>query len=165
VDFVSDASALPLPTASVDALLILEVLELVRNPRLLLEEASRVLKPAGLVMVSVPPAIPRHDERDYWRFTAQGLDHLCSERFSLGEVHVFGGTFEALAYLVGYYSALAAHRVRLPIRRPQAILLAAGRWLDLRNGWSSSTTGLHTLALDLLFVGQASGEAPKDQDR
>ncbi len=158
VDFVADATALSLASDCADAVLVLEVLEHVPRPGELLEEVRRVLKPGGIVMVSVPSTVPRHDENDYWRFTAQGLSQLCSGLFTEGEVHVLGGTFEALAYVIGYYIALGAHPLRIPVRRLRDALMSIGHWLDCHNNWSSSTSGLHTLAFDVFFVGKARSD-------
>jgi SAM-dependent methyltransferase len=155
VDFSSDATALPLADGSVDMVLSLELLEHVPEPAAVLREIARVLKPGGTVMLSVPSAVPRHDHHDYWRFTAQGLDPLGSTSFEDGEVHVFGGTFEALGYLAEYYAALAFHVLHLPGRRARQVFPALGYRLDRRSAWSSSGTALHTLAFDLLFVGTA----------
>lgn len=44
----------PLPDASVDALVALDVLEHLRHPELALAEARRVLRPGGCVIVNVP---------------------------------------------------------------------------------------------------------------
>ena len=162
VDFVADATAMSLATDCADAVLVLEVLEHVRRPRELLEEVRRVLKPGGVIMVSVPSTVPRHDENDYWRFTAQGLSELCSGLFTQGEVHVLGGTFEALAYVLGYYISLVAHQLRIPVRSVRDALMAVGYWLDSHNKWSSSATDLHTLAFDVFFVGKARSDGDVD---
>jgi len=153
VDFVSDASALPLADGSVDVVLSLELLEHVLEPAVVLGELARVLRPGGTVMVSVPSAVPRHDDNDYWRFTAQGLGQLASTVFDRGEVHVFGGTFEALGCLAEYYTALTFHVLHLPSRRGRKLFPTVGHWLDRHTSWSTSPTALHTLAFDLLFVG------------
>ncbi len=152
VDFASDATAIPLADNCVDAVIALELLEHVTHPLAVLRELARVLKPGGTVIVSVPSAVPRHDDHDYWRFTAEGLAQLGSEVFGHGDVHVFGGTFEALGYLLSYYIALVFHVVGLPSRRFRELFPSMGHWLDRRNDWSSSRTALHTLAFDLLFV-------------
>jgi hypothetical protein len=111
------------------------------------------LKPGGTVVISVPSTVPRHDDNDYWRFTAQGLSQLCSGIFEEGEVSVFGGTFEALGYLAQYYTSLTFHRLKLPTYHLHQIFPPIGHWLDRHNSWSTSNTALHTLAFDLLFVG------------
>ena len=123
-------------------------------------ELARVLKPGGTVILSVPSAVPRHDDHDYWRFTAEGLAQLGAEVFGRGEVHVFGGTFEALGYLLSYYIALVFHVVGCP-GRFRELFPSVGHWLDRRTDWSTSTTALHTLAFDLLFVGTGGAGTPE----
>jgi ubiquinone/menaquinone biosynthesis C-methylase UbiE len=154
IDFVSDAGALPLRDCSVDAVLLLEVLEHVAHPDAILSEVGRILKPGGKVVASVPSVVPRHDHHDYWRYTAEGFEQLCAASFPDGKVFVFGGTFETIGYLASYYFALVVHRLRLsPVNWLTRRMTAAGYWMDRRNTWSTSTSALHTLALDLLFIG------------
>jgi SAM-dependent methyltransferase len=50
----ADAADLPLPDSSVDALLLLDVIEHLDRPGSVLEEAHRVLRPGGVLVVSVP---------------------------------------------------------------------------------------------------------------
>lgn len=156
VDFAANGEALPLAEGSADLVVALELLEHVPKPEAVLREVARVLKPGGTAVVSVPSTVPRHDHFDYWRFTAQGLDRLGAEVFEKGEVHVFGGTFEALGYLAEYYTALTLHVLHLPSRRVRQVFPLVGYWLDRHNEWSTSRTALHTLAFDLLFVGQTA---------
>ena len=67
-DVVMDASALPIATAAVDAVLALEVLEHLDSPQRLLDEASRVLRPGGHLVITVPFMFGVHDFRDYYRY-------------------------------------------------------------------------------------------------
>jgi len=154
VDFISDATALPVADNSLDAVFALEIIEHVRSPAGVLAEINRVLRPGGTVFVSAPSLVPRHDLQDFWRFTAQGLGELCGSVFDDGDVEVFGGTFEALGYLGEYYLSCALHALGLS-DRPHAVFTPFGYWLDRHNKWSSSETALHTLAFDLLYVGKA----------
>jgi len=154
VDFSSDATRLPLADDSVDLLITLEMLEHVPDPPAVVRELARVLKPGGTVLVSVPSAVPRHDHHDFWRFTAQGLDQMCSPVFEEGEVVVFGGTFETLGYLAAYYVSLLLHVLRFPGRTFRQFFPSLGHAIDRRAGWTTSTSALHTLAFDLLFVGR-----------
>jgi ubiquinone/menaquinone biosynthesis C-methylase UbiE len=154
IDFLSDAGGLALRDGSVDAVLLLEVLEHVAHPHAVLSEVLRVLKPGGTVIASAPSVVPRHDHHDYWRYTAEGFRELWADGFPNGRVLVFGGTFETVAYLASYYLALVVHRLHLPpLDRIAKAVTASGYWIDRRNTWSTSTSALHTLALDLLFIG------------
>jgi SAM-dependent methyltransferase len=153
VDFTADASRLPLADDSVDMLISLEMLEHVPDPPAVVREFGRVLKPGGTVLLSVPSAVPRHDHHDYWRFTAQGLQALCETSFADGRVEVFGGTFETLGYLAAYYLSLLLHVLKFPGRTFRQFFPSLGKAIDRRAGWTTSTSALHTLAFDLLFVG------------
>jgi SAM-dependent methyltransferase len=51
---VGDATAIPLEDASVDAVVMLDVLEHLDDPRAALEEARRVLRAGGAIVLSVP---------------------------------------------------------------------------------------------------------------
>ena len=158
VDFVADATALPVADGCADVVIALELLEHVPRPAHALSEFARILRPGGTVVVSVPSTVPRHDEHDYWRFTAQGLGLLCDEAFPEGAVTVFGGTFETIGNLAAYYIALVTHRMRVPSRRFRRMFSAGGRWVDRHLSWSTSTTALHTLAFDLVFIGTTRPE-------
>lgn len=73
-DVFGDASRLPLATESVDAAVMLEVLEHVRLPAQALQEIARVLRPGGTLVLSMPFLYPIHDApHDYQRYTLHGL--------------------------------------------------------------------------------------------
>ncbi len=161
VDFSADATRLPLADDSVDTVITLEMLEHVPEPAAVVAELARVLKPGGTVFLSVPSAVPRHDHHDFWRFTAQGLEQLCGPWFDDGEVRVFGGTFETLGYLAAYYVSLLLHVLRFPGRTFRQFFPTVGHAIDRRAGWTTSTSALHTLAFDLLFVARGRSGRPE----
>jgi SAM-dependent methyltransferase len=90
VDRIEDAHALTFETQSVGTVLLLEVLEHVPRPDLVMAEVRRVLRPDGLLMISMPFAYRLHAfPHDYRRLTGSGLYEMLSdfpERvvFSLG---------------------------------------------------------------------------------
>jgi SAM-dependent methyltransferase len=75
--FIADAHQIPLPDASVDAVLVQAVLEHVLDPRQVVEEIHRVLRPGGLVYAETPFLQQVHaGAYDFVRFTASGHRYL-----------------------------------------------------------------------------------------
>lgn len=73
-DVFADASRLPFQDESIDTIVMLEVLEHLRQPREALLETARVLRRRGRVLLSMPFLYPIHDApHDYQRYTAHGL--------------------------------------------------------------------------------------------
>ncbi|MEZ5484192.1 MAG: class I SAM-dependent methyltransferase [Lysobacteraceae bacterium] len=73
-DVFADACDLPLQDSSVDTVLMLEVLEHIRNPSKALSEVARVLRPGGGLLLTLPFLYPVHDApHDYQRYTSHGL--------------------------------------------------------------------------------------------
>lgn len=69
-DVVCDASTTPFSENSFDAVICAELLEHVRDPRRVLLEVSRILRPGGKLIASVPFLFPIHgDPEDYGRYT------------------------------------------------------------------------------------------------
>jgi SAM-dependent methyltransferase len=72
-----DAQCLPFPDGTFDTVVCLEVLEHVPNPEAALQEASRVLKREGHLLLSTPFLYPIHDApSDYRRWTWHGLEAM-----------------------------------------------------------------------------------------
>ncbi|MEV0219651.1 class I SAM-dependent methyltransferase [Streptomyces sp. NPDC050704] len=75
--FIADAHQIPLPSASVDAVLVQAVLEHVLDPHLVVAEIHRVLKGGGLVYAETPFLQQVHaGAHDFTRFTASGHRYL-----------------------------------------------------------------------------------------
>lgn len=73
-DVFGDASRLPFADASMDTVLLLEVLEHLRHPAQALSEIARVLRPGGILLLTLPFLYPVHDApQDYQRYTVHGL--------------------------------------------------------------------------------------------
>jgi SAM-dependent methyltransferase len=79
VDVVCDGARLGFRSEVFDSVLCTQVLEHVRDPRRLLEEICRVLRPDGVVLLTVPLNSGIHmAPNDYYRFTEFGLRELCA---------------------------------------------------------------------------------------
>jgi SAM-dependent methyltransferase len=75
-DAFADASHLPIVDASVDTVLLVDVLEHVLEPDTALAEAARVIKPGGKVLITMPFSYPMHDQpHDFQRWTVHGWKH------------------------------------------------------------------------------------------
>jgi len=82
----SDAHILPFMNDLFEGVLMEEVLEHCHDPRDVIDEVFRTLKPGGRLILTVPFLFPIHDEpHDYYRFTEFGLQHLL-RRFSICSV-------------------------------------------------------------------------------
>ncbi len=76
-DIYGDAASLPIAAETMDAVLLLEVLEHLPDDRKALSEIRRVLRPSGRLYLSVPFNYPVHDAPgDFRRYTVYGSRHL-----------------------------------------------------------------------------------------
>jgi SAM-dependent methyltransferase len=62
IDYVCDASAVPVPDGHFDAVLCTEVLEHVPEPIRVLQEISRILKPGGFAFITAPLGSGLHQQ-------------------------------------------------------------------------------------------------------
>lgn len=98
-----DIEALSFPDHSVDGVICLDVLEHVSAPFKAAAEIKRVLRPDGILLLTVPFLTSFHgkeggsqghdDYPDYWRFTHSGVAALFSDFSSLA-VHPTDGPIE-----------------------------------------------------------------------
>jgi ubiquinone/menaquinone biosynthesis C-methylase UbiE len=118
--------------ASFDGVICLEVLEHVRQPFRAVMEVSRVLRPGGMLLLTVPFLAQYHGKGsttqghdgypDYWRFTHEGLQVLFSE-FCQIEVLPLDGPIEFRLkqfYLTRFLENPVGRRVVDAIDRPRA---------------------------------------------
>lgn len=76
-DIVADVCAMPFESESWDAVILVEVLEHVKEPWKAVEEILRVLKTGGKLVLTSPFIYPIHElEHDYYRYTKHGLRFL-----------------------------------------------------------------------------------------
>jgi SAM-dependent methyltransferase len=138
-----DAASLPFSHDCFDAVMLLDVLEHLPDLTLALNEAHRVLKPGGRLIVKVPCLYPVHDAPlDFRRWTEFGLGRdLSLHRFAVTDLRGFGTPLETsmlLANLGHAKFALAGLRERRLLAIVGALILPL--MTPLRNvvGWLSS---------------------------
>lgn len=118
VDVFADAADLPLTSSIADAVICTEVMEHVPDPRRMLADVHRVLRPGGALVLSVPFTWHIHDEPyDYWRFTEYGLHRILEESgFEVEDLRAVNGYLGANLQSQCYV-LLATGRLR-PLFRP-----------------------------------------------
>jgi SAM-dependent methyltransferase len=136
----ADATSLPVPDGCADAVILLDVIEHIAEPARVLAEARRVLRPGGLIIVSVPhrgplgwldalniyawmrrrrPSLPAHaaatesDGGPHQHFTAAELTELLSPWFVVDRVARTGLGLQELVALVGIFGGVAWGKPRL----------------------------------------------------
>lgn len=102
-DIYWDGYKIPLPDASIDSVLITEVLEHCPEPALVLAEVQRVLKPEGKVIFSVPFIWYLHESPwDFYRYTPYAIQRLFKNAgISLPVLETYGDS--DLAFLHFYF--------------------------------------------------------------
>jgi len=94
INYVCDITAIPLPDASLDAILCTEVFEHVLDPMAVLREFARLLKPGGKILLSAPLLSSLHMEpfHFYGGFTHHWYRHwLPASGFSVDSIQPVGG--------------------------------------------------------------------------
>jgi hypothetical protein len=106
VDVVGDARSMPFCDASMDVVLITQVLEHVPDPIAVIGEIRRVLKPGGTLLLSVPSIFPQHGSPgDYWRYMPQGLEWILRD-FHNVTVKGEAGTVPSIFLVLNVYLQL-----------------------------------------------------------
>ena len=102
---VANAHFLPFKSSSIDSIVCTQVLEHLKNAFLAVSEFRRVLKPQGIVLLTVPQVNELHEEPyDYYRYTKFGIIHLLeTNHFEILLVDQRGGLFSTLAQQIIRY--------------------------------------------------------------
>ncbi len=106
--FVGDISDAPqVPDNTFDCLILTQTLHLIYDFKAALRTCHRILKPGGMLLLTVPGITPidRDDWNStwYWSFTDKVMKLLMAETFPGGESEVqsFGNVYSATAFLYG----------------------------------------------------------------
>jgi SAM-dependent methyltransferase len=94
-----------LPAAAFDCFILTQTLQLVFDIRAAVESAHRLLRPEGVLLLTVPSVskiVPDCDG-DYWRFTAASCSRLFGEVFGPANITVtsYGNLLSCTAFLQG----------------------------------------------------------------
>lgn len=158
VDHVAPAERLDfLDSGSVDLVLCTQVLEHADDPRKVVDEIRRVLRPAGVCLLSTHGVFPYHGQpQDYWRWTHSGLERLFRESgFEDVSVEATDGIASAILGAVDFYVWTLADRYGIwrflrYTAHPLLGLLAPR--LDRYLGWTFAD---HPMAINYLVVARA----------
>ena len=124
VDIVADITKLPFCDNSVDAVICESVLEHVKNPWAIIQEMKRVLKPGGIVYLSVPFVTGFHSSpNDYYRWSKQGLRELMRQGFREEEMGVRSGPTSAMLSIVNEWIAIIFSFGLKPVHQILLIIL------------------------------------------
>lgn len=157
-DVVADLNQpIDLPTAIADTVLCVSVLEHLRRPEAFLQEAARLLKPGGMLLLQVPWQWNLHEmPYDYFRYSPSALtEMLTGTGFQVIEISSLGGYFTAQAMKFNYFSKRFVRGPAL-LRGILSILLlpiwSIGQLLapvldHLDRNWAMETSGYFVVAV------------------
>jgi len=101
-----------------DCFVLTQTLQFIYDTRAALIHAHRILRPGGVLLVTVPSVsrvAPRYGlQTDYWRFTAASCAAIFGEIFGKEQVSVraYGNVLTAIAFLTGMaYEELSRHEL------------------------------------------------------
>jgi SAM-dependent methyltransferase len=125
-DYLYDGSKFPLKSRMFDYALATEVLEHVFEPDKFVREIHRILKPGGLLLLTVPFIWDEHEQPyDYGRYTSFGIKALLEKHgFAILEQRKTGGFIETLGQLFCVYLYYIVAKRPIIYRLSQPILFA-----------------------------------------
>lgn len=137
LDYVCDLADIPVEPDRYDRIVFNQVLEHIPDPRAVLAELHRVLKPGGQIICTCPLFYEEHQRPyDFYRYTQYGLRLLFEEA---------GFTVDRLRWLEGYFGTVSYQFHQMHQYLPQdvshlkagwrAVYLVPMLWLTRRLAW------------------------------
>lgn len=104
-DLSWNGQTIPLPDRSVDSAMLTEVLEHCPDPKAVMKEVHRVLRPGGFLFLTVPFIWPIHNvPDDEFRYTPFSLRRILETAgFSDARIEATGGRHAVLAVILGLW--------------------------------------------------------------
>ena len=124
-DIIADLNeSLPIADAVADTVVSLSVLEHLREPKVMLHEAHRILKPGGFLVLQVPWQWWVHESpHDFFRYTPYGLEYVLHDAgFNEVFIEPQAGFFTTMILKANYFSLRFIRGPRL-LRRISRLLL------------------------------------------
>lgn len=136
LDFEYDLNQpFPFLDAQFDTIIISEVLEHIANPELIWSEMTRILKPYGKIILSVPFFYKIHEApHDYYRYTEFALKNFAAKNnLKVLELKNFGGLPEI------FTDILSKNLIKIPlIGKVCCKLLQRLCWLFINTKWGKA---------------------------
>jgi SAM-dependent methyltransferase len=116
--YVCDLASIPVASERYDLVLLTQVLEHLPEPREVLAELRRVLKPGGLIYVSAPLYYEEHEQPyDYFRYTQFALMRMFSEAgFGAVRIDWLEGYLGTVSYQCQVAARALPKRLGLPLK-------------------------------------------------
>lgn len=97
------AAAHVIPSGQFDCFILTQTLQLIYDTRAALAHAHRILRPGGVLLVTVPSVSRLACDRDYWRFTAASCSELFGRLFTADQltIRTYGNVLVGAAFLFG----------------------------------------------------------------
>jgi SAM-dependent methyltransferase len=118
ISFISNLENIPIRSDCYELVFCSQTLEHVPEPKIVLMELNRVLKPGGQLWLTAPLFYPEHEiPYDFYRYTRFGLTHL---------IQAAGFEIESIEWLEGYFGTFAyqlKEAVRVLPMKPDAYRL------------------------------------------
>lgn len=118
-----------IPSNTFDCIICTYVLHVIFDVIAAIREMHRILKPGGVLLVTVPHISPAYThQNELWRFTPQGLERLLSDAFGSSEqvtLRPYGNSLVAMGTVRGLLSRHFTEQELAYIDTPFATVLCA----------------------------------------
>jgi SAM-dependent methyltransferase len=160
VDVIAVGEALPFRDGSMDAVLLLALIEHLSDPQQVVAEVLRILRPGGTVYAECPFLFRYHGYYDdYQRYTRSGLRVLFSD-FRETEVGIVIGPGAATLQIAPHLATLVGGGPDRPLSLAlKALFTGLLSPLLLLDPWLCRRERAHELAGALSFLGSKPSEA------